>query len=163
VLVYIAIYVAMTLGSFAVILTMKRNGQHVEEIGDFAGLFAHQYPLFGVLLLPCLLFSLGGHSRRWRAFFAKFSTCFVAAIKAGLFTLAVIGRARQRGWARFYYYLTIIKGDVFRRTAPPARSNADGITHGAGRLRAFSNIFLLLRLSGGPLVSVATVAAKSLF
>src|ERR1700753_1739542 len=31
VLVYIAIYVAMTLGSFAVILTMKRNGQHVEK------------------------------------------------------------------------------------------------------------------------------------
>src|SRR6266851_5907659 len=30
VLVYISIYVAMTLGSFAVILTMKRNGQHVE-------------------------------------------------------------------------------------------------------------------------------------
>src|SRR6202034_3892527 len=32
VLVYLAIYVAMTLGSFAVILTMKRNGQHVEKI-----------------------------------------------------------------------------------------------------------------------------------
>src|ERR1700734_4138685 len=38
VLVYISIYVAMTLGSFAVILTMKRNGQHVENISDFAGL-----------------------------------------------------------------------------------------------------------------------------
>src|SRR5665213_3220508 len=38
VLVYIAIYVAMTLGSFAVILTMKRNGQHVENISDFSGL-----------------------------------------------------------------------------------------------------------------------------
>src|SRR5947208_4603869 len=32
VLVYIAIYVAMTLGSFAVILTLKRNGKHVETI-----------------------------------------------------------------------------------------------------------------------------------
>src|SRR6202035_1727492 len=30
VLVYLAIYVAMTLGSFAIILAMKRNGQHVE-------------------------------------------------------------------------------------------------------------------------------------
>src|SRR3984893_11251027 len=34
VLVYIAIYVAMTLGSFAIILAMKRNGQHVENISD---------------------------------------------------------------------------------------------------------------------------------
>src|SRR4030088_3142000 len=36
VLVYISIYVAMTLGSFAVILTMKRNGQHVENISNLA-------------------------------------------------------------------------------------------------------------------------------
>src|ERR1700747_2465431 len=38
VLVYIAIYVSMTLGSFTFILTMKRNGEHVENISDFAGL-----------------------------------------------------------------------------------------------------------------------------
>src|ERR1051326_1744183 len=38
VLVYIAIYVAMTLGSFAIILAMKRNGQPLENISDFAGL-----------------------------------------------------------------------------------------------------------------------------
>src|SRR3954462_12643550 len=37
VLVYIAIYVAMTLGSFAIILAMKRSGQHFENISDFAG------------------------------------------------------------------------------------------------------------------------------
>ena len=41
VLVYIAIYVTMTLGSFAVILTMKRHGQHVENISDLAGLSRH--------------------------------------------------------------------------------------------------------------------------
>src|SRR5271167_177078 len=38
VLVYMAIYVAMTLGTFSVTLAMKRNGQHVEKISDFAGL-----------------------------------------------------------------------------------------------------------------------------
>src|ERR1700743_1414997 len=36
VLVYVAIYVAMTLGTFTIILTMKRNGQHVENIRDCA-------------------------------------------------------------------------------------------------------------------------------
>src|ERR1700760_881168 len=38
VLIYLAIYVAMTLGSFAVILSMRRNGQAIENISDLAGL-----------------------------------------------------------------------------------------------------------------------------
>src|ERR1700728_5270483 len=38
VLVYLAIYVAMTLGTFSIILTIKRNGQQIENISDFAGL-----------------------------------------------------------------------------------------------------------------------------
>src|SRR5207249_9352975 len=58
VLVYIAIYVAMTLGSFAVILTMKRNGQAVEQISDFAGL-SRTNPLLA-FFFAMLLFSLAG-------------------------------------------------------------------------------------------------------
>jgi len=58
VLVYIAIYVAMTLGSFAVILTMKRGGQHVENISDFAGL-SRTNPLLA-FFFAMLLFSLAG-------------------------------------------------------------------------------------------------------
>src|SRR6476620_6386210 len=38
VLVYMAIYVAMTLGTFACILAMRRDGRLVEEISDLAGL-----------------------------------------------------------------------------------------------------------------------------
>src|SRR6266571_1761177 len=38
VLVYMAIYVTMTLGMFACILAMRRDGTLVEEIGDLAGL-----------------------------------------------------------------------------------------------------------------------------
>ena len=38
VLVYMAIYVAMTLGTFACILAMRRDGEPVEEIADLAGL-----------------------------------------------------------------------------------------------------------------------------
>src|SRR3981081_2393974 len=87
VLVYISIYVAMTLGSFAVILTMKRNGQPVENISDFAGL-SRTNPLLA-FFFALLLFSLAG-SPPVAGFFAKFYV-FVAAIKAGLFTLAVIG------------------------------------------------------------------------
>src|SRR5262249_16565328 len=37
VLVYMAIYVAMTLGAFACILAMRRDGKLVEDIGDLSG------------------------------------------------------------------------------------------------------------------------------
>src|SRR6266576_779933 len=56
VLLYVAIYVAMTLGSFSVILTMKRNGQAMEQISDFAGL-SRTNPLLA-FLFAMLLFSL---------------------------------------------------------------------------------------------------------
>src|SRR5258708_6303198 len=103
VLVYISIYVAMTLGSFAVILTMKRNGQHFEDISDFAGL-SRTNPLLA-FFFAMLLFSLAGIPPL-AGFFAKFYV-FVAAIKAGLFTLAVIGVLTSVVGA--FYYLTIIK------------------------------------------------------
>src|ERR1700754_4177571 len=87
VLVYLAIYVVMTLGSFSVILAMKRNGHAVETIADFAGL-SRTNPLLA-FLFAMLLFSLAGIPPL-AGFFAKFYV-FVAAIKAGLFTLAVVG------------------------------------------------------------------------
>ena len=42
VLVYMAIYLAMTLGTFAVILAMRRDGGMVENISDLAGPRPHQ-------------------------------------------------------------------------------------------------------------------------
>jgi NADH-quinone oxidoreductase subunit N len=154
VLVYIAIYVAMTLGTFAVILSMKRAGQPMEQISDFSGL-SRTNPLLASSS-PMLLFSLAGIPPL-AGFFAKWYV-FVAAIKAGLFTLAVIGVLSSVVGA--FYYLTIIKGDVFRRAGRRDRTDAHRIAHGAGGCRYLQH--LLLRLSG-PLVSVATAAAKSLF
>src|SRR5437870_5906751 len=87
VLIYMAIYVAMTLGTFACILSMRRGGQMVEDIGDLAGL-ARTKPAMA-FFLAMLLFSLAGIPPL-AGFFAKFYV-FLAAIKAGLFTLAVIG------------------------------------------------------------------------
>src|SRR5436305_12244357 len=77
----------MTLGSFAVILTMKRNGQHFENISDFAGL-SRTNPMLA-FFFAMLLFSLAGVPPL-AGFFAKFYV-FIAAIKAGLLTLSVVG------------------------------------------------------------------------
>ena len=120
VLVYITIYVAMTLGSFAVILSMKRNGQPMEQISDFAGL-SRTNPLLA-FVFAMLLFSLAGIPPL-AGFFAKWYV-FVAAIKAGLFTLAVIGVLTSVVGA--FYYLTIIKVMYFDEPAgqiEPMRSN----------------------------------------
>ncbi len=140
VLVYIAIYVAMTLGSFAVILTMKRNGQHFENISDFAGL-SRTNPLLA-FFFAMLLFSLAGVPPL-AGFFAKFYV-FVAAIKAGLFTLVGGRRAHQRGRRLLLSHHR--QGDVFRRAARQARSDARGVAHGAGGRGSVQH--LLLRLSG---------------
>src|SRR4026209_1736820 len=78
VLVYIAIYVAMTLGSFAVILSMKRNGQPMEQISDFAGL-SRTNPLLA-FVFAMLLFSLAGIPPL-AGFFAQWYV-FVGRLKA---------------------------------------------------------------------------------
>jgi NADH-quinone oxidoreductase subunit N len=154
VLVYVSIYVAMTLGSFAVILTMKRNGQHVENISDFAGL-SRTNPLLA-FFFAMLLFSLAGIPPL-AGFFAKWYV-FVAAIKAGLFTLAVVGVLASVVGA--FYYLTIIKVMYFDEPLgklDPMRMELRTVLAVAGLFNTFFFVY------PGPLVSVATSAAKSLF
>jgi len=154
VLVYIAIYVAMTLGTFAVILTMKRNGQAVEQISDFAGL-SRTNPLLA-FIFAMLLFSLAGIPPL-AGFFAKFYV-FVAAIKAGLFTLAVVGVLASVVGA--FYYLTIIKVMYFEEplaALDPMRMELRTVLAVTGIFNIFFFVY------PGPLVSVATAAAKSLF
>src|SRR3984957_17872090 len=69
VLVYMAIYVAVTLGTFAVILAMRRDGRMVEEIADLSGM-ARTHPTMA-FFLAMLLFSLAGIPPL-AGFFAKF-------------------------------------------------------------------------------------------
>jgi NADH-quinone oxidoreductase subunit N len=154
VLVYIAIYVAMTLGSFAIILAMKRNGQHVENISDFAGLSQTNPAL--AFFFAMFLFSLAGIP--WLAgFFAKFYV-FNAAIHAGLFTLAVVGVLASVVGA--YYYLMIVKVMYFDSPA----GKLDPIRFELRVILAVTGIFnFFFCFYPGPLVSAATVAAKSLF
>jgi NADH-quinone oxidoreductase subunit N len=154
VLVYIAIYVAMTLGTFSVILAMKRNGQHVEKISDFSGL-SRTNPLLA-FFFAMLLFSLAGVPPL-AGFFGKFYV-FVAAIKAGLFTLSVIGVLTSVIGA--YYYLSIVKVMYFDEPLTqldPVRVELRAVLAVAGLFNIFFFVY------PGPLVSMATVAAKSLF
>ena len=154
VLIYITIYVAMTLGTFSIILAMKRNGQALEQISDFAGL-SRTNPLIA-FIFAMLLFSLAGVPPL-AGFFGKWYV-FVAAIKANLFTLAVIGVLTSVVGA--FYYLSIVKVMYFDQPL----GKLDPVRVELRTVLAVAGIFNIFYFAyPGPLVSVATAAAKSLF
>jgi NADH-quinone oxidoreductase subunit N len=154
VLVYLAIYVAMTLGSFAIIIAMKRNGQAVEQISDFSGL-SRTNPVLA-FFFAMFLFSLAGVPPL-AGFFAKWFV-FVAAIHANLFTLAVIGVVTSVVGA--FYYLSIVKVMYFDEPLAPL----DPMRVELRTVLAVTGVFnILFFVLPGPLVSVAASAAKSLF
>ncbi len=154
VLVYMAIYLTMTLGVFAVILSMRRSGGMVESIDQLAGL-ARTNPTMA-FFLAMLLFSMAGVPPL-AGFFAKFYV-FLAAIKAGLYILAVIGVLASVIGA--YYYLAIIKVMYFEEPAEPFYSMPNELKLVLGVCGLFNILFFVYP---GPLVGIASAAAHSLF
>ena len=155
VLIYLAIYLAMTLGTFACILSMKREKGYVEDIAELGGLASTNLGLAFVLGL--LMFSLAGIPPL-AGFWAKWYV-FLAAIKAGLYPLAIIGVIASVVGA--YYYLRIVKVMFFdeqkERFSPVAAK--------AMVVMVLSSLFVLafsLPQLGGPIVEAAAQAAKSL-
>jgi NADH-quinone oxidoreductase subunit N len=154
VLIYMAIYLAMTLGTFACIIAMRRADGPVEKISDLAGL-ARTKPAMA-FFLAMLMFSLAGVPPV-AGFFAKFYV-FLAAMKAGLYTLAVIGVVTSVIGA--YYYLAIVKTMYFDEPAPGFEPMRPELRLVLG----VSGLFVLLFfVYPAPLVDAAAAAAKSLF
>jgi NADH-quinone oxidoreductase subunit N len=154
VLVYLAIYIAMTLGSFAIILAMRRNGQAVEQISDFSGL-SRTNPLLA-FFFAMFLFSLAGVPPL-AGFFGKWYV-FLAAIHANLFTLAVIGVLCSV--VGTFYYLSIVKVMYFDDPLP----QLDPMRVELRAVLAVTGLFnVLFCVYPGLLVGAATAAAKSLF
>ena len=154
VIIYLAIYLAMTLGTFACILAMRRNGRMVEDIDQLSGLSSTS-PLMA-FLLAMLLFSLAGIPPL-AGFFAKFYV-FLAAIRVGLYALAVIGVLLSVVGA--YYYLRIVKIMYF--DAPAERFEPMDMPLAA--VLGITGLFILLYfVYPAPLVAFAGAAAKSLF
>ncbi len=154
VLVYMAIYLAMTLGAFACILAMRRKGKAVEEIDELSGL-ARTQPLVA-LLLAALLFSLAGVPPL-AGFFAKFYV-FLAAIEAKLFTLAVIGVLTSVVGA--YYYLRIVK--LMYMDEP--RQAFEPMAPALGLVLGLTGLFVIFFfVYPAPFILAAQSAAQSLF
>ncbi|RYE71280.1 MAG: NADH-quinone oxidoreductase subunit NuoN, partial [Hyphomicrobiales bacterium] len=103
VVIYMATYMAMTLGTFAVILAMRRKNGMVEEIQELAGL-SRTNPMMA-LGLTALMLSLAGLPPLV-GFVGKYYV-FMAAVGAGLVPLAVIGVVAST--VSLFYYLRIVK------------------------------------------------------
>ncbi|HID67426.1 MAG TPA: NADH-quinone oxidoreductase subunit N, partial [Roseibacterium sp.] len=101
-LIYMAIYVAMNIGTFAFILTMERDGRQVTEISSLSA-FASKEPAKALAILV-LMFSLAGVPPLL-GFFGKYAV-LVAAVDAGLIWLAVAGVIASVIGA--FYYIRII-------------------------------------------------------
>jgi len=120
VLIYLTIYVAMTLGGFLIVLQMRdAEGNPVETIDSLSGMSETRPGLAAAMAV--FMFSLAGIPPLL-GFFAKLAV-FQAAVDAGLFPLAVVGFVASVIGA--YYYLRIVKVMYFDSPAPAfQRSNA---------------------------------------
>ena len=155
VVLYMTIYMVMTLGTFACIMAMRReDGTYVETVEDLAGLSSTKP--FMALVLTVLMFSMAGIPPL-AGFFAKYFV-FVAAIEAKLYALAIIGVLSSVVGA--YYYLRIVKLMWFDE--PKGQ-----FARVSGELRlifGLSGLFVVAYvLIGGPIGSAASAAAKSFF
>jgi NADH-quinone oxidoreductase subunit N len=154
VLVYMAIYMAMTVGAFGCILAMRTKDGSVETIEDLAGLSKSQ-PAFAFVLMV-LMFSLAGVPPL-AGFWAKWYV-FSAAVDAGLVPLAVIGFLTSVVGA--YYYLRVVKVMYFD-DGPARFVPLSGVLKAV--LAICGVVVILFGLVPTPIVTAAAAAAKSLF
>ena len=154
VIAYIIIYALSTLGVFACVIAMKRRDQQVETISDLAGLAQSNKGL--AFVFSMLMFSLAGIPPL-AGFFAK-AFVFLAAIKSGLYVLAVIGVLSSVVGA--YYYLRIVKVIYFDE--PAERFDA---MDGEVKLVAYASgaFVLVFAVFVNYILAVAETAAQSLF
>ncbi|AMS41865.1 NADH:ubiquinone oxidoreductase subunit N [Aminobacter sp. Y103A] len=154
VVIYMLIYLVMTLGTFAFILAMRRKDGNVEQISDLAGLSSTN-PVMATIL-TILMFSLAGIPPL-AGFWGKWYV-FLAAINANLYALAVIGVLASVVGA--FYYLRIIKIMWFDEPVGGFQPMAGELRLVLGLSGAFVLFYVLI---GGPIGQMAEAAAKTFF
>ncbi len=152
-LIYMAIYLVMNIGTFAVLVAMRRQGKAVEQVEDLAGL-ADTDPGMA-MWMAVFMFSLAGIPPL-AGFFSKLYI-FLAAVQGGFWTLAVIGVLTSVVSA--YYYLRIVKVMYFDRPVGALdRAPASLVVVMAGT-GVFNALFWLWP---APIVAAAQAAAAAL-
>lgn len=156
-LVYLAIYVPMTIGGFVAVLMLRDEAGHqIEAISDLAGLSTTR-PLLA-LGLGSVMFSMAGIPFFF-GFWGKF-VVFKAAVAAGWLILALVAAAASVIGA--FYYLKVVKVMYFDEPAGKATGRSDMIHEW---LLAISALFIspLGWLFTKGLGALAAIAAGVLF
>jgi len=154
-LFYLAFYAVTNLGVFAVIQTMRRDGEAVEKIDDLAGLVRTRPAL--AIAMAAMMLSLSGLPPL-AGILAK-AFIFLAAIQAHLYVLAIFGVLTSVIGA--YYYLRVVKVMFFDEPAPAFDRDVGwsvGVIATAGTL--FSIFFVV---NAGGLLAAAGNAAQVFF
>jgi NADH-quinone oxidoreductase subunit N len=155
VLVYMAIYLVMNVGTFTAILCMRQRGRLVEGIYDLAGLSRSRPGMAAAIAI--MMFSMAGIPPL-AGFFAKLFV-FQAAVDGGLIWLAVVGVVASVVGA--FYYLRIVKVMYFDE---PAEAFDRPIAWEMRLLLAGSSLLILVFfIAPGPLLRSAEAAAAVLF
>jgi NADH-quinone oxidoreductase subunit N len=153
---YIAIYVAMNIGAFAVLVAMRRDGRPVERIDDLVGLGRSDPGM--ALWMAVFMFSMAGIPPL-AGFFGKLYV-FLAAVQGGYWTLAVIGVLTSVVSA--YYYLRVVKVMYFD-TAAEGASPLERAPASLSVVMAATGLFnLVFCLYPAPMLAAAGAAATAL-
>ena len=153
--IYLAIYLAMNIGTFACILCMRQKDRMVEGIDDLRGL-SRTSPMMA-LALAIFMFSMAGMPPL-AGFFGKLHI-FLAAIAAELYTLAIVGVLSSVVAA--FYYLRIVKIMYFEEPE-------DSFDRPLGRemgliLTGTAIVIAFFVLMPSPILDGAEAAAAALF
>ncbi len=154
-LLYMCIYLPTTIGIFAGILAMRRDGHDVEQIEDLSGLATRKTWL--AMMLTALMFSIAGIPPL-AGFFGKLVT-FQVALGAGLWPLAIVAAVATVVSAA--YYLNIIKTMWVNPPAPVMQSASATIALTAGAATVL--VFPALVVGFGWLEQAAHAAAAASF
>jgi NADH-quinone oxidoreductase subunit N len=153
-LIYMAIYVSMNIGTFAFILSMERDGVAVTSI-DSLNMLSKKAPLQAFAMLV-LLFSLAGVPPML-GFFGKFYV-LQAAVDANMTWLALAGAIASVIGA--FYYLRIVFFMYFGKEGDGIDARIGGVQWAALMGSALIMVFGIVNLFG--VESVALAAAEAL-
>jgi len=150
-IVYLAIYATMTLGTFACLLALRTDTGMLETIDDLAGLSRSRPALAAALAI--LMFSLAGIPPL-AGFFGKFYV-FRAAVNAELYSLAILGVLASVVGA--FYYLRVVK---IMYLDAPTEADIEPMPRELGWIAVvLSGFSLLFFVYPAPLVTLAHEAA----
>ena len=154
VLIYLVLYIFMSIGAFGCLLLMRRDGHYVENIKDLAGI-GRTKPLMA-MTISLFMFSMAGIPPL-AGFFGKMYI-IIAAISAGLTWLAVIGVIMSV--ISGYYYIKVVKVMYFDEPGRPLDTTAFNLMHIGIVISAV--VTLLFFLYPSPLILEAKSAAGAL-